>query len=211
MSKTLRGLFDKGGDDFRLSLREVRIFRTTSTPWEEIPLEELPPPAESAAEAYVIAARRYCRAWPDEPVLVSANEWYIFREKRLTAYDSRSYRKRCDFVPALEPAQGESIETETHIREWLVENFPEAREPRVVLYAKGIIYAEADRLDVAEQYLMSGDAIPPDDADAAATTMLPGRSLRSGPERLRREVDEDAAREILAGKIEELHPNLVPR
>lgn len=200
VSETMLGLFDQREDNFRLSLREVRIFRTTSIPWEEIALEDLPPPIELASGSYAIAAHRYCRAWADEPILVGANEWYVFQDGRLTAYDSRTYRDGCGFTPALEPAQGSSIETEAHVRQWMAENFPGASEPRVVHYVKGIAYADADRVDVAEQYLASGDSSAP----AKFTTTLRRHTSRPGSANFPREVDDVAARDLLVLKIEQL-------
>jgi len=176
VSDTLNGLFDQGHDGYRLSLSEVTIFRTTSSPWEEIPLEDLPPPIELASGSYAIAARRYCRAWAEEPFSVGANEWFLFRDGRLAAYDSRIYRNQCGFAPALEPAQGGSIREEMQVRQWMAENLPETNESRVIRYVKGIVYANADRLDVAEQCLASGDSVAAAAPSESITATIPGRS-----------------------------------
>jgi len=201
---TLAGLFDEGAENARVSLREMALFRTDSDPWQEISLEALPPPGGLTHGDYALAARRFCRTWADEPIVVGANEWYLFRDGRLQFYDARSYGGACAFAPAIEPARGASIPREEQLRAWIATSFPGEDAPAVVHYARGIAYADAGRRAAAEEFLASGDAAPPAPRGIRVNAMRIGRSVAAGGEQLPQEFDADSARVILVRQIEAL-------
>jgi len=198
---TLVGLFDSGQEPAKVSLNEIALFRTDRAPWLEIPLDGLPPPGELATGDYALAARRFCRVWGDEVVVVGANEWFLFRDGALRAYDARSYGRRCAYHPAIEPARGADVDRERALRAWVDANLPAEELPRVVHYARGIAYADALRAGDAAAWLASGDAAPDIDPGVRIHTLRIGRSVSAGGEQLPKEFDAASARAILVRAI----------
>jgi hypothetical protein len=199
---TLAGLFDTQESDLRLIVHQVAIFRTDTHPWQEIPLEDLPPALEMASGSYAIAARRFCRTPGSEPGLVGGNEWFVFHAGRLAAFDSRMYRSECTVVPVIEPARGELIASETRVREWMAEKLPDPSEPSLVHYFRGIVYADAERLDVAEACLASGDAAPAGEERVMVFKTLLGAPRRAERAQIPDEIDAPAARALLVHELE---------
>jgi hypothetical protein len=154
--ETVASIHARPEGSFDVSVRELRVLRVDSAPWETLSVDS----AAAEPEEWVIGAialrrckgRRGIRFFSSERV-----EWYIFAAGGLISYDHFEFGEGCETENHYLPSRAEHLTTERALIRYAASRYPDSVPTTAEMLSKGLALVAADRLSDAERMLRSAD------------------------------------------------------
>jgi hypothetical protein len=174
---------------FDVSVRELRVLRVDSAPWETLSVDS----AAAGSGEWIVGAialrrckgRRGIRFFTSERV-----SWYVFAAGRLVSYDHFEFGEACETENHYLPSRAEHLATERALIRYAASRYPGSAPTTAEMLSKGLALVSADRLPDAERMLRTadraldsmtneGEALPEEEREAFAEEEKRLRAMRA--------------------------------
>jgi hypothetical protein len=156
VEETLASIHARPEGPFDVSVRELRLLRVDTAPWEPLGADA----AAAGSEAQGIGAIVHRRCKGRQGIRFFGSErvsWYVFVAGKLVSYDHYEFGESCEPESHYLPSPAEHVETERALIRYAASRYPESAPTTAERLGKGLALVSAKRLPDAKRMLRSAD------------------------------------------------------